>query len=95
VYTEKFLKKDPTRHVAYSQIQLAFWSLVTNGLNVLFTGSFALGVLIRLPCRLLIVVCAADYSVISEKGFLFGYDFLTWSLIVVSAGGGILVSGMS
>lgn len=34
VYTEKFLKRDPSRHVCYSQVQLAAFSVITNALAV-------------------------------------------------------------
>lgn len=40
----------------------------------------------------LIQVFATDYSIISEKGFFFGYSALTWTVILLQAQGGLLVA---
>lgn len=70
VYAEKFIKRDSSRHVCYSQIQLAAFSVLSNALTVL----------------------AKDGLAIQQRGFFYGYDALTWSLVLVNAGGGLLVS---
>lgn len=40
----------------------------------------------------LIQVFITDYSIVSEKGFFFGYTALTWTVILLQAQGGLLVA---
>lgn len=40
----------------------------------------------------LIQVFVTDYSIVSEKGFFFGYSALTWTVILLQAQGGLLVA---
>ena len=39
-----------------------------------------------------IQVFATDYSLVTEKGFFFGYSALTWTVILLQAQGGLLVA---